>query len=269
MNYPVDVGHQSYRSAVEDGVIALFGEKYGDEVRVIRVGWEDEPFSQELCAGTHVSETGAIGLFQIVSEQGVAAGVRRIEAVTGRAALQLVERQMGVLQRAAAYLGASPDEVDRRALALLEELQAARKEIAELQKGQAKRDFEALAEQVQSVAGVSLLSARVTVASMDMLREMSDWFRERIGSGVVVLGAVVGDRPAIVAAVTSDLVSRGIDARKLIKPLARQVGGGGGGRAALAQAGGRDAGKLDIALGQAPDVLEDLLASAAPGAAGA
>jgi alanyl-tRNA synthetase len=268
MNYPVVVGEEPYREAVEGGAIALFGEKYGDRVRVVRVGWEDEAFSAELCGGTHVSETGAIGLFQIVSEQGVAAGVRRIEAVTGRAALDLVERRLGVLQRAAAYTGVEPDDVDRRVLALLDDLQTEEKEIERLQKGQARREFEALAEQVQSVDGVSLLSVRVTVPSMDMLREMSDWFRERLESGVVVLGAVVGDRPAIIAAVTSDLVDRGIDARKLIKPLARQVGGGGGGRATLAQAGGRDAAQLDAALRQASRVLEELLAGgeAAPSA---
>jgi alanyl-tRNA synthetase len=262
MNYPVEVSEQSYRDAVESGVIALFGEKYGERVRVIRVGWEDDPFSQELCGGTHVSETGAIGLFHIVSEQSVAAGVRRIEAVTGRAAAELVERQTGVLQRTAAYLGVDPEDVDRRTLALLDELQAAQKEIARLQQKQARQEFETLAERVQSVAGVPLLSARVSASSMDVLREMSDWFRERLGSGVVVLGAVVGKRPAIVAAVTRDLVERGIDARKLIKPLAGRVGGGGGGKPALAQAGGRDAGRLEEALEAAPGVLEKLVAGA-------
>ncbi|TET53151.1 MAG: alanine--tRNA ligase, partial [Anaerolineales bacterium] len=269
LNYPVETGEESYREAIANGVIALFGDKYGDRVRVIRVGWEDDPFSQELCGGTHVKETGAIGLFHIVSEEGIGAGVRRIEAVTGRAALELVERQMGVLERTAAYLGVTAEEVDRRALTLLEELQAARKQVQQLQQDQARRQFETLVDQAESVGGVSLVSARVSVASMEILREMSDWVRDRIGSGVVVLGAVVGERPAIVAAVTSDLVERGVDARRLIKPLARHVGGGGGGKAALAQAGGKDASQLDSALGRASVVLEEMLAEAQPGAASA
>nr|HID12728.1 hypothetical protein [Anaerolineae bacterium] len=259
-NYPVMVVEERYRQAVNEGVIALFGEKYGDIVRVVRIGWPGEPFSQELCGGTHVNETGEIGLFHIISEEGVGAGVRRIEAVTGRGAVELVEHQLGTLQRAAAYLGVSPEEVDRRALGLLDELQAARKEIARLQQQLARREFEALLEQIQSVAGVSLLSARVTAPSMEVLREMTDWFRDRLGSGVVVLGTVLGERPAFVAAVTPDLVKRGVDAARLVRGLARIVGGGGGGRPTLAQAGGRDPSRLDEALRQAPRILEEQLA---------
>jgi len=260
-NYPVEVTEERYRRAVSEGVIALFGEKYGDVVRVVRTGWPDEPVSQELCGGTHVSETGRIGLFHIVSEEGVGAGVRRIEAVTGRGAVDLVERQLGTLQRAAAYLGISPDEVDRKALGLLDELQSARKETSRLQKQLARREFEALLEQTQSVTGVSLLSARVTASSMEVLREMTDWFRDRLGSGVVVLGTVLSERPVLVAAVTPDLVKRGVDAARLVDSVARIVGGRGGGRPILAQAGGRDPSRLDDALGQASRMLAEMLAS--------
>ncbi len=260
INYPVEIVEERYRQAVEEGVIALFGEKYGDIVRVVRIGWPGEPFSQELCGGTHVNETGEIGLFHIVSEEGVGAGLRRIEAVTGRVAVDLVERQLGTLQRTAAYLGVSSDEVDRKALGLLGELQSAHKEIARLQEQLARREFETLLEQIQSVAGVSLLSAQVTAPSMEVLREMTDWFRDRLGSGVVVLGTVLGERPALVAAVTSDLVDIGVDAAILIRDMARIVGGGGGGRPTLAQAGGRDPSRLDDALRQAPRMLEEMLA---------
>ncbi|RLC89196.1 MAG: alanine--tRNA ligase [Chloroflexi bacterium] len=261
VNYPVEVVEKPYHQAVREGAIALFGEKYGDVVRVVCIGWPGEPFSQELCGGTHVNETGEIGLFHIVSEEGVGAGVRRIEAVTGRGAVDLVERQLGVLQRTAAYMGVSPDEVDRKVLSLLDELQGARKEITRLQEQLARREFEALLEQVQSVAGVSLLSARVTAPSMEVLREMTDWFRDRLGSGVVVLGTVLGERPALVAAVTPDLVKRGVNAARLVRGLARIVGGGGGGRPTLAQAGGRDPSRLDEALRQAPHMLEEQLAA--------
>jgi alanyl-tRNA synthetase len=260
VNYPVEVVQERYRQAVSEGVIALFGEKYGDDVRVVRVGWPGEPFSQELCGGTHLDETGEIGLFHIISEEGVGAGVRRIEAVTGRVAVDLVERQLGVLQRTAAYLNVASDEVDRKALGLMGELQSARKEIARLQEKLARRDFEAMLDHVQSVAGVSLLSARVAAPSMEMLREMTDWFRDRLGSGVVVLGTVLGGRPALVAAVTPDLVERGVDAGRRVRGLAHMVGGGGGGKPTLAQAGGRDPNRLDDALRQAPRMLEDMMA---------
>ena len=260
VNYPVEVIEERYREAVNEGAIALFGEKYGDVVRVLRIGWPNEPFSQELCGGTHVDETSEIGLFHIVSEQGVGAGVRRIEAVTGRVAVDLIERQLGILQRTAAYLNIPPAEVDRKVLVLLDELQSARKEIVQLQEKLSRREFEAMLDQVQTVTGVSLLSARVTAPSMEMLREMTDWFRDRLGSGVVVLGTVLGGRPALVAAVTSDLVERGVDAGKLVRGMARIVGGGGGGKPTLAQAGGRDPSRLDDALGQASHMLEEMIA---------
>jgi alanyl-tRNA synthetase len=259
VNYPVEVSQEEYQQAIGEGVIALFGEKYGDEVRVLRIGWPGEPFSQELCGGTHVHETGEIGLFHIVSEEGVGAGVRRIEAVTGRVAVELVEQQVSVLKRSAAYLGAAPGEVDRKVLGLMDDLQSARKEIARLQERLARREFESLLENVQSVGGASLLSARVSAPSVEVLREMTDWFRDRLGSGVVALGTVLGDRPALVVAVTPDLVDRGVDASKLIRGRAQLVGGGGGGKPTLAQAGGRDPARLDDALSQAPRILEEML----------
>jgi alanyl-tRNA synthetase len=259
VNYPVEVSQEPYQQAIGEGVIALFGEKYGDEVRVLRVGWPGEPFSQELCGGTHVHETGEIGLFHILSEAGVGSGVRRIEAVTGRVAMELLERQVGVLKRAAAYLGGSPEEVDRKALELLGEVQSARKEIVRLQEQLARREFETLLDRVQSVGGASLLSARVSAPSMEVLREMTDWFRDRLGSGVVALGAVLGDRPALVVAVTPDLVERGVDATELVRGMAHLVGGGGGGKPTLAQAGGHDPARLDDALGQAPRMVEEML----------
>jgi alanyl-tRNA synthetase len=259
VNYPVDVVEENYRQAIREGVIALFGEKYGDVVRVLRIGWQGDPFSQELCGGTHVDETGEIGLFHIVSEEGVGAGVRRIEAVTGRVAVDLVESQLGVLRRTAAYLAATSEEVDRKVLSLLDELQSARKEITRLQEQLSRHEFEAMLDRVQAVDDVSLLSARVTAPSMEILREMTDWFRDRLGSGVVVLGTVLGGRPALVAAVTPDLVERGVDAGKLVREMARIVGGGGGGKPTLAQAGGRDPSRLEEALSQAPRMLEEMI----------
>jgi alanyl-tRNA synthetase len=256
-NYPLDFSHQPYEQALERGVTALFGEKYGDVVRVVRVGPENAPYSQELCGGTHVHETGEIGFFHILSEGSVGAGLRRIEAVTGRAAQRLVAGQSEILQATAATLECPPDEVEARVEALLREAQAAQKEIIRLQHELARRDFERLLDQTQQVDGVTLLAARVQVSQVETMREMADWFRDRHPSGVVCLGAVLNERPMLIAAVTSDLVARGLHAGNLVKSVARVVGGGGGGRPTLAQAGGRDAGRLDEALAGVPELIKE------------
>jgi alanyl-tRNA synthetase len=259
VGYPVLWEQENYRQALDEGVIALFGEKYGNQVRVLRIGWPGEPFSQELCGGTHVDDTAEIGFFHIVSEQGIGAGVRRIEAVTGRGAVEWTEKHLSVLETAAAELQTQPEEVGRKVLDLKTELQAAHKEVLKLQQKLARQDFEQLLDRVQEVQGMSLLAARVEVPDRDTLLEMTDWYRERIGTGVVVLGTVFDGRPALVAAVTPDLVERGVDAVKLVRDVAQTIGGGGGGRPTLAQAGGKDAGRLDEALQQAPRLLEDVL----------
>jgi alanyl-tRNA synthetase len=260
-NYPLEVDHTTYRQAVSSGAMALFGEKYGDEVRVIKIGLPDEPFSQELCGGTHTSETGDIGLFRIVSESSVGAGVRRIEAVTGRAAQQLVQRRLGVLDAAAAHLGAQPEEVDRAVLRLMGELHEQQKEVGELRRELARLEFESLLHQVQTVAGVQVLSARATAAQVETLREMTDWLRNRLASVVIVLGAVISGKPVFVAAVTPDLVEQGLQAGQLVKQVARVVGGGGGGKPTLAEAGGRDPNRLDEALALVPQVVSEVLAA--------
>ncbi|MBN1955492.1 MAG: alanine--tRNA ligase [Anaerolineae bacterium] len=260
LNYPVTWERKPYREALDEGVIALFGEKYGDVVRVLRVGWPNKPMSQELCGGTHVNETGEIGFFAITSEQGIGAGVRRIEAVTGRGAVRWVQRRMRTLESAAAQLVCSPEEVEQKVAAHLEEVQLLRKQIAHLQRQAAHSRFEGLLEKVQSVGDVPLLAARVEAPDMETLREMTDWFRDRVRPGVIVLGAVIGERPALVAAASDDLVERGVDAVRLVRGVARAVGGGGGGRPTLAQAGGKDPARLDQALGQAPALLEEMLA---------
>ncbi len=255
-NYPLEALYTDYRQAVKEGAIALFGEKYGNQVRVITIGYPDEPFSQELCGGTHVSWTSEIGFFHIISESSIGAGLRRIEAVTGRAAQQLVQKRLGVLESTAVFLGCAPDEVDRKVLALLDEVQDQRKEISRLRREIARHEFEALLERVQDVQGVKVLAVQVMAAEgMDTLREMSDWFRDRLGSGVVVLGAVLGSRPNFVAAVTPDLVDRGLHAGHLVKAVAQVVGGGGGGKPTLAQAGGHDISRLGEALLLVPELV--------------
>ncbi len=258
-NYPLETEYTTYQEAVTEGAMALFDEKYGEQVRVVKIGVPDQPFSQELCGGTHVQHTGDIGLFRIVSESSVGAGVRRVEAVTGRGAQQLVQNRLRVLEDAATHLGSVPEEVDRAVLRLLGELHGRQKEIAELRRDLARVEFEALLQQAQEVAGIQVLATRVQASDMDTLREMTDWFRNRLGSVVIVLGAVIDDKPNFVAAITPDLVERGLKAGSVVQKVARVVGGGGGGRATLAQAGGRDADRLDEALALVPQVVGELL----------
>jgi alanyl-tRNA synthetase len=254
-NHPVKTTHEAYDQALESGVIALFGEKYGDIVRVVRIGSPDTLVSQELCGGTHVDETAEIAQFRIVSEGSVGAGLRRIEAVTGRGAEEYVSQRLHVLEHAAETLDGDPVEVDHEVQALVSQAEGLQKELDWLRHDLARRDFERLLADIQSVDGVALLAARVRVDQMETMREMTDWFRDLNPSSVVVLGTVIDGRPQFVVAVTPDLVDRGLHAGDLIKQVARVVGGGGGGRPTLAQAGGRDAERLDEALSQARELV--------------
>jgi alanyl-tRNA synthetase len=164
---------------------------------------------------------------------------------------------MRVLGAAATALASSLTGVDQKVLALQDELQRQAKEIARLRREIAQRDFEKLLSQVQDVSGVKVLAAQVEAADMDTLREMSDWFRSRMGSGVIVLGAVMDSKPSFVAAITSDLVERGLHAGQLVKQVAQVVGGSGGGKPTLAQAGGRDVGRIGEALRLVPDLVAE------------
>jgi alanyl-tRNA synthetase len=221
-----------YKKAINEGVIALFDEKYGDIVRAVMIG---EPrISAELCGGTHVAATGELGLFLIISESSIGAGLRRIEAVTGRGAEAYISER----------LEAAQDKVS----SLVGELEQERKQRLALEKELAKKTAESLLAQAEVVKGVTVLAVRVPPLPMPSLREMSDFLRERLKSAVVVLGTVYEDKPAFLAAVTSDLVARGYDAGEIVRQVAKVTGGSGGGKPNLAQAGGKDKKKLDEAL---------------------
>jgi alanyl-tRNA synthetase len=235
-----------YQQAIEAGAIALFDEKYGDVVRVIRIG--QPAVSTELCGGTHVSYTGEIGFFYLLGESSIGAGLRRIEAATGRGAEELIEKQFSNLAKAAEYLDAEPSEVLDKTRSLIDELDVERKRALSLEKELAKKEVESLVGKAEQVNGVTLLVSRVPPSRQEVLREMADLIRDKLKSVVVVLGTVYQDRPSFIAAVTPDLVERGYDAGKIVKKVAAVTGGGGGGKAGLAQAGGKDTGKLDEAL---------------------
>ena len=233
-----------FDEAKKSGAVALFGEKYGDTVRVMRIGSR----SVELCGGTHVRRAGDIGLFKITTEIGIAQGVRRIEAVTGAGALDYVRKLEGELGHVAGAVRSAPFEAALRVDKLLDELKQQRREIEDLKRkmamGGGGRDLMA---QVREVAGVKVLATRADVGDPKALREVADQLRDKLKSGVVVLGGVADGKVALVAAVTQDLTAR-IHAGKIIGEIAKLVGGRGGGKPDLAQAGGSDAGKLDEAL---------------------
>jgi alanyl-tRNA synthetase len=246
-NYHLDIVQKPLQQAIAEGATALFGEKYGEVVRTITIGGA-EPFSYELCGGTHVSETGDIGLFLITSESSVGAGLRRIEAVTGRGAYELVQRRFALLDLAAGLLETNPEQVPEKTRGLLDSLSEARKQATALRQQATAGEFTRSLEQVPLVSGVPVLTAVLPEVDTDTLRQLTDRFRQRYPSGVAVLASVNEGRPALIAAVTEDLVKRGLDAVELVRLVAEPLGGGGGGRPTLAQAGGKDASKLEEAL---------------------
>ena len=257
-NYRLKIETKPQAKAIEEGAMALFGEKYGDMVRTIAIGGGD-PFSYELCGGTHVEETGDIGLFLIVSESSAAAGVRRIEAVTGRAAYELVQRRFRALKRAATLLNGTPEDVPVKIELLQDELADQHKRMMHLRQEAAASEFVRLLEGVPDVKGVPVLAVTLANADADTLRQMTDRFRQRYASGVVVVGSAVEGRPVLIAAVTDDLIKRGLHAGDLLKTIAKKIDGSGGGRPNLAQAGGKDASRLPEAIAAVAGYVEERL----------
>ena len=245
-NLPVRDEEMPYRRAVEEGAIAIFEEKYGDTVRVLKTG--DPPISMELCGGTHVSATGEIGFFKITSEGSIGSGLRRIEAVTGRGAEKFVNDRLASLEKMSQSLGATLENVEEKLAALVEEMDKGKKRALGMERELARIRAEALLTQVEVIRGVNVLIARVPSARLEILREMADFLRDKLKSIVLVLGSVDEERPVFLAAVTPDLIAKGYDAGKIVREVAKVTGGGGGGRPNLAQAGGKDKSKLDEAL---------------------
>jgi len=247
-NHPLSITIKPLKQAISEGAMALFGEKYGETVRNITIGSPD-PFSNELCGGTHVQETGDIGVFIITSEGSAAAGIRRIEAVTGRGAYELIQRRFRALKQSAAALSVGPEELPAKTQELLDQLADARKQAAALRRELASQEFLHHLDEVPLIAGVPVLTAILSDADVDTLRLMCDRFRQRYPSGVAVLASVNEEgRPTLIAAVSEDLVKRGLHAGELVKFVAQPLGGSGGGRPTLAQAGGKDARKLEQSL---------------------
>ena len=242
-NVEVEANVMKYDDAIKHGAMALFGEKYGDEVRVIGMG----DFSTELCGGTHVARTGDIGLFKIVAESGVAAGIRRIEAVTADGALEFVQEQEDTLAAAAASLKTQPQEVTQKIAQMMDSVRALEKELARLKSKLAASQGDDLVSQARDVKGIKVLAAKLDGVDARALRETLDQLKDHLKSCVVVLGVAEGGKVSLIAGVTADLTSK-IKAGELVNFVAQQVGGKGGGRPDMAQAGGTDAAALPKAL---------------------
>jgi len=257
-NYELRISEKPLQEALADGATALFGEKYESVVRTISIG-EEELLSYELCGGTHVDETGDIGLFLITYEGSIAAGIRRIEAITGWQAYQLARERMNTLDETIKVLETSPNEIVQKARSLTESLASAEKEIEKLRSQLVASAFDEQLGDIEEIEGIPVLRTILPNADMTALREMADKFREKYASGVALLASEQDSKPILIASVTDDLIKRGLNAGQLVQQVAKIVGGGGGGRPNLAQAGGKDASKLAEALDQVPVYIRENL----------
>ena len=249
----VETFYEELDRAREMGARALFGERYDERVRVVRI----PGFSLELCGGTHVTSTGQIGLFDLVSEGGIAAGTRRVEALTGDGAARAARRNRDVLDHIGHLLNAPAEELATHVGALLDRARDLERSLAEARREQAGQDAAGLTGDAVEVDGVKVVASRVEAVSVDVLRSMADSIRDQLGSGVGVLGALLNGKVSFIAVATDDVIrDRGIRAGDVVREVARLAGGSGGGKPHMAQAGGRDPEKLDDALAAVPAIVQ-------------
>ena len=245
-NMPVETMYTDMNTALEMGAMALFDEKYGEKVRMVQI----DDYSLELCGGTHVGRTGDIGFFKILSEGSIGSGTRRIEALTGWGAQRYFTERDAALKEIGDLLKVSPDKSGERLRELLESQKQLQKKIKQMQQALAGSEIDNLLEKVDLSLGVPVLSAQIEAEDMETLRDYLDRLRDKLSSGIILLGAASGGKALIAAAITADLVKSGFHAGKLVGEVAKLTGGGGGGRPDMAQAGGKDPQKLEFALSQ-------------------
>ena len=259
-NLAVSTAESTYAAAVQQGALAFFGDKYGDTVRVVRM---DEslsdhaaPFSMEVCGGTHVHATGQVGTLFVLGESGIGGGMRRIEAVTGRAAEQLFLERTARLEALARKLQTPVVDLESRLDSFIQDTDDLRRRLAALERGNLRAEAETLLSQAQDINGVTLIAGRTSANGAEGMREMGDFLKTRHPtSAVIALGAVVNGNPLLVTMVTADLTGQGLHAGNIAREAAKLMGGGGGGQAEMAQAGGRDASNLDNALNRVADLV--------------
>jgi alanyl-tRNA synthetase len=252
-SHPVSWSQKPMKEAVAEGAMALFGEKYGEVVRVVDI----EGYSKELCGGTHVTNTGEIGPFVIVSEGSVAAGTRRIEALTGEAATERMLSQQRLLERVSRDLRTTWTDLPNAVATLQDRIKTAEREINALKGQAAGSQVDSVLATVQDVNGVNVIATRVNAGSKDELRELADRIRDRFPSGVFALGTVIDSNPSLLVAVTRELAGKGLNAGQIIRDIAPLIDGRGGGRADLAEAGGKNADGLEAALAAVADIVSN------------
>ena len=252
---PVVCKNMPIEEARKTGAQALFGEKYGDVVRVVNMG----DFSIEFCGGTHVKNTGEIMALKIVSESGISAGVRRIEALTSKGLLKYYDKLEESLKEAAALVKATPDHLVEKISHTLAENKSLHSEVESLKSKMAKESMGDVTEQVEEVKGVKVLALKVDGADMNGLRDLGDQLKEKLGEGVVVLASGADGKVSLMATATDGAIKQGAHAGNLVKAIAGCVGGGGGGRPNMAQAGGKNPAGIDEALAKVKEVLEGQL----------
>ena len=247
--YPLNIKFNNLEDALSEGAMALFGEKYSDYVRTVSIG-SDEWISYELCGGTHVENTSDIGMFIITSESSAAAGVRRIEAVTGRGAYNLIRERNALLTNTAQLVESPIEDLENKTENVLKQIDDLKKELSDVRQKLVMEEFTKSLDKTELVNDISVLSDMLPGANMDTLRTMTDIFRNKYDQGVIVLGSVVNNRPILVASVSQSLIKKGFNAGDIVKHISKIIGGSGGGKPNLAQAGGKDPEKLTEALSE-------------------
>ena len=275
-NLRVSTHETSYAAAVQEGALAFFGDRYGDVVRVVAMSPgespteastsghdhpQQAPFSVEVCGGTHVAATGQVGTLFVLGESSIGGGMRRIEAVTGRAAEELFVEQGTRLEALSQRLQTPVADLEARLDSFLQDTEDLRRRLTTLERSSLRGEAEEMLGRVQDVAGVKVVASRTSAGSAEAMREMGDFLKGKLSSVVVVLAAIINDNPLLVAMVTPDLVTRGLHAGNIARDTARVMGGGGGGQAGMAQAGGRQPEKLDAALRGVPELVRSGLQS--------
>ena len=257
-NAKVLKSEDSYTTAIRKGALAFFGDKYGETVRLIEIA-NGETFSFEVCGGTHVRRTGEIGIVLVLGETSIGAGMRRMEAVTGRYAEQLIWDRFESNNRLSADLQVPVNEIEERVSKMKEDLADLRKEMSDLQRQQSLINAESLLSRVQTINNVNVLATLIESSNNDSMREIGDWLRDKIISGVLILGAVIENRPLLLVMVTQDLVDKGINAKEIIGTVTKTIQGGGGGNPKVAQAGGRDSSKIEQAISESFDYVRSII----------
>ncbi|MDX1778397.1 MAG: DHHA1 domain-containing protein, partial [Thermodesulfobacteriota bacterium] len=253
-NYPVGTSIVPYQEAMESGALALFGEKYSDRVRMVTI----DPISSELCGGTHTQRTGNIGILKLISESSVAAGIRRIEALTGEGAVTHIKDEENRLSELSRLLKASPEEVVVKISKLIDENKSLQKEIEALKQTMVTSSADNVLDQARDIKGIKVIATRIKAENPKSLREYADRIKDQLKSGVIIVGGAGADKAFLVVVVTKDLTPA-LNAGKIIQEVARGIGGSGGGRPDMAQAGGKEKDKLEETLAGAYSIIEAMI----------